>query len=73
MANFHLGNGAYVRDINWMADCSPLRLHESASLMANYEYPHPGMSPPPSASDLYHREGVIKVSANVETLLRSHW
>jgi hypothetical protein len=79
VANFHLGNGAYVHGINWMADLAPLRLSESASLMANYKYPSPNASDMTTSSDgasvassAYLREGVIKVSSDVEALLRDH-
>jgi hypothetical protein len=71
VANFHLGNGAYVHGLNWMADLAPLRLSESASLMANYKYPSPADATTGAAdAALYHREGIVKVSPDVEALLR---
>ena len=51
MANFHLGNGAYVHGLNWVADLAPLRLSESASLMANYKYPSPADATTTGAAD----------------------
>ncbi len=74
VAHFHLGNGAQVREINWMADLSPLRLRESAGLMANYEYPHPARPDDlRNASMAYQTQGIVRVSSNVETLLRDRW
>lgn len=74
VANFHLGNGAYVHGLNWMADLAPLRLSESASLMANYKYPSPADATTGAAdAALYHREGIIKASPDVEALLRDRW
>jgi malonyl-CoA decarboxylase len=38
VARFHLGNGARVERINWLADRSARRLAQSAGLMINYSY-----------------------------------
>lgn len=38
VARFHLGNGASLRQINWMGDVSPKGLKQSACLMVNYLY-----------------------------------
>ena len=38
VARFHLGNGARLERINWMADPSPAGLAQSAGLMVNYVY-----------------------------------
>jgi len=38
VARFHLGNGAVLERINWMADTSPRGLRQSAGLMVNYLY-----------------------------------
>ena len=38
VANFHLGNGAAVWRLNYLADTKPQRLHESFGLMVNYFY-----------------------------------
>lgn len=38
VARFHLGNGASLRQINWMGDVSQKGLKQSAGLMVNYLY-----------------------------------
>ena len=38
VAAFHLGNGASVERINWLADTSPARIRQSAGIMVNYLY-----------------------------------
>lgn len=38
VARFHLGNGARVERLNWLADTSEKGLRESAGLMVNYLY-----------------------------------
>jgi malonyl-CoA decarboxylase len=38
VARFHLGNGARLERLNWLADTSPKGLGESAGLMVNYLY-----------------------------------
>jgi malonyl-CoA decarboxylase len=41
VARFHLGNGARIERVNWLADRSPRRLQQSAGLMVNYLYDPP--------------------------------
>lgn len=38
VARFHLGNGARVERLNWLADCSKTGMARSAGLMVNYVY-----------------------------------
>ena len=38
VARFHLGNGARIERLNWLADVSKQGIEESAGLMANYLY-----------------------------------
>ena len=38
VARFHLGNGARLERINWLADVSPKGLRQSLGLMVNYVY-----------------------------------
>jgi len=38
VARFHLGNGARVERLNWLADTSPRGMQRSAGLMVNYLY-----------------------------------
>jgi malonyl-CoA decarboxylase len=38
VARFHLGNGARLERLNWLADASPRGLQQSAGMMVNYLY-----------------------------------
>ena len=38
VARFHLGNGARIERLNWLADRGSLRLRQSAGVMVNYLY-----------------------------------
>jgi malonyl-CoA decarboxylase len=38
VAHFHLGNGAIVERLNWLADTSANGLRQSYALMVNYRY-----------------------------------
>ena len=38
VARFHLGNGARLARVNWMADTSPKGLAQAAGFMVNYHY-----------------------------------
>jgi malonyl-CoA decarboxylase len=38
VARFHLGNGASLARLNWLADLSPKGLEQSAGIMVNYLY-----------------------------------
>jgi malonyl-CoA decarboxylase len=38
VARFHLGNGAQLRQLNWLGDVSEKGLRESAGMMVNYAY-----------------------------------
>jgi malonyl-CoA decarboxylase len=38
VARFHLGNGAQLRQLNWLADTSLKGLRQSAGMMVNYAY-----------------------------------
>jgi len=41
VGRFHLGNGARLERLNWLADVSPKGMHESAGMMVNYLYDLP--------------------------------
>ncbi len=66
VARFHLGNGARLERINWMANMSERGLRESYGIMVNYLYD-------PSTIEANHerfvRNGPIACSAQVEALL----
>jgi malonyl-CoA decarboxylase len=38
VARFHLGNGARLHRLNWLADSSKRGLQQSAGMMVNYLY-----------------------------------
>jgi malonyl-CoA decarboxylase len=38
VARFHLGNGASLQHMNWLADTSERGLSQSAGIMVNYVY-----------------------------------
>ena len=38
VARFHLGNGASLEKVNWMADISENGLRQSVGMMVNYRY-----------------------------------
>jgi malonyl-CoA decarboxylase len=38
VAHFHLGNGAVVERLNWLADTSANGLRQSYAMMVNYRY-----------------------------------
>lgn len=43
VARFHLGNGARLEQLNWMADSSEKGLRQSAGMMVNYLYDLPAI------------------------------
>jgi malonyl-CoA decarboxylase len=67
VARFHLGNGARIERLNWLADPSPKGLRQSAGIMVNYAYR-------PSQIERYHeayvKSGRIAASAPVRALAR---
>ena len=68
VARFHLGNGARIERINWLADISPRGLKQSAGLMVNYLYKLSGIE---ENHEAYAREGRVIVSDSVKQLLRA--
>ncbi len=38
VARFHLRNGARLKRLNWLGDCSPNGIRQSAGMLANYVY-----------------------------------
>jgi len=67
VARFHLGNGASIERVNWLADTSPKGLKESAGIMVNYAYR-------PKRIEHNHEEyvnrGRVAASAAVRALAR---
>ncbi len=67
VARFHLGNGARVERLNWLADPSKKGLRQSAGIMANYAYLPSRIE---KNHEAYVKEGRIAASAAVRALTR---
>jgi malonyl-CoA decarboxylase len=68
VARFHLGNGARIERINWLADRSPRRLAQSAGLMVNYSYDRPEIE---QNHEAFASSQLITVSPAIHDLLRT--
>jgi malonyl-CoA decarboxylase len=68
VARFHLGNGARIERINWLADRSPRRLAQSAGLMVNYLYDRPEIE---QNHEAFARSRLITVAPAIHDLLKS--
>jgi malonyl-CoA decarboxylase len=62
VAHFHLSNGARVEQLNWLADCSPNGLRQSAGIMVNYRYNRREIE---TNHQRYREEGKIAASGAV--------
>ena len=67
VARFHLGNGARLERINWLADTSPRGIKQSAGMMVNYLYKLDDIE---DNHEAYAREGRVVMSDAVKRLLR---
>ncbi len=67
VARFHLGNGARLERINWLADVSPKGLSESAGIMVNYLYDLKRIE---KQHEAYANRGTVAASRAVQTLAR---
>jgi len=67
VARFHLGNGARLERINWLADTSPKGLRQSLGMMVNYVY---GLEDVERNHESYVNRHVVVCSSAVERLLR---
>lgn len=65
VAHFHLGNGATLQQINWMADVSPKGIRQSGGMMVNYLYDPDTID---HNSENYMQAGVIAASTDVQEL-----
>ncbi len=65
VARFHLGNGASIERLHWMADLSDKGLDQSVGMMVNYLYDSHEIV---SNHEAYVREGKIAVSSAVARL-----
>jgi malonyl-CoA decarboxylase len=67
VARFHLGNGARIERLNWLADGSSRRLKQSAGMMANYLY-HPAEIE--QNHEAYASRRLITVAPEINDLLK---
>ena len=67
VARFHLGNGARLERINWLADTSPRGLRQSVGVMVNYLYKLGDIE---SNHEAYARKGRVAISDAVKRNLR---
>jgi malonyl-CoA decarboxylase len=68
VARFHLGNGARIERLNWLADVSDQGMRRSAGVMVNYEY-HLGNLE--DNHEAFAREHRVIASADVRRLART--
>ena len=67
VARFHLGNGARLERINWLADTSEKGLREAHGLMVNYRYDIDEIE---KNHEAYAADGTVAASRGVRALLR---
>lgn len=67
VARFHLGNGASLERINWLADPSKRGIHQSAGLMVNYLY---RLDDVEENHEIYVKEHRVAASRQVSKLAR---
>ena len=67
VARFHLGNGARLERVNWLADISPKGLNESAGIMVNYLYDLKRIE---KQHEAFANRGAVAASRTVQTLAR---
>ena len=67
VARFHLGNGARLERINWLADISDKGINQSASLMVNYLYDLKHIE---SNHELFVKQNEVITSTQVKNLLK---
>ncbi len=67
VARFHLGNGARLERINWLADTSEKGLREAHGLMVNYRYELADIE---KNHEAYAQDGTVAASRAVRAFLR---
>ena len=65
VARFHLGNGASLERLNWLADTSPRGMRQSAGMMVNYLY---SLDDVEENHELYVREHTVASSRELRRL-----
>ncbi|AXS39336.1 malonyl-CoA decarboxylase [Breoghania sp. L-A4] len=68
VARFHLGNGATLRQINWLGDTSPKGFAQSAGIMVNYLY---DLAEVEANHEAYAARREVKAAKPVRGLLRT--
>lgn len=68
VARFHLGNGARLERINWLADTSEKGLREAHGLMVNYRYEIKDIE---KNHEAYANDGTVAVSKAARAWLRA--
>ena len=68
VARFHLGNGARLERINWLADDSDYGQRQSAGIMVNYVYDLPKIE---ENRELYSQQGTIVTGKPVQRLAKA--
>ena len=68
MARFHLGNGAQLERINWLADTSERGLREAHGIMVNYRYVIGEIE---RNHEAYANAGTVAAAKSVRALLRA--
>lgn len=68
VARFHLGDGARLERINWLADPSPKGPAESLGVLVNYRYDGASIE---RNHESYRHNGEVAVAAAVKSLLSS--
>ncbi|MEZ5900748.1 MAG: malonyl-CoA decarboxylase [Hyphomicrobiaceae bacterium] len=68
VARFHLGNGARLERINWLADTSEKGLREAHGLMVNYRYE---LSEIEKNHEAYAADGTVAAARAVRALLKA--
>jgi len=68
VARFHLGNGARIERINWLADTSEKGLREAHGLMVNYRYE---LSEIEKNHEAYAADGTVAAARAVRVLLKA--
>lgn len=66
VARFHLGNGARLERVNWMADSSDHGIAQSAGLMVNYVYDRQSLA---LNHEAYEHQNKVVYSAGIQRLL----
>ena len=67
VSRFHLVNGARMERLNWLADTSPVGLHQSAGMMVNYVY---RLREVERNHEAFARDGTIVASHRLQQLAR---